>query len=213
MLLGQAIPTGTVAPSSINGYPRQLDRFPTHDAARARLALGEAGWPNGFQLKLDCPRESNVPSVAICRAVVAQLGQIGLTVEVVERTEAAHLDLIRRDPPGSDFYLLGTNVPSFDSEQLLQQLFLSRGNQVGRLNGTRFANAEVDRLIQGLSGQVDFTARTQAIAQIWRIVQEETIYVPLHIQTVAYAMKADISIAVDIENQPKLKFARIKTMQ
>src|SRR5262249_52378493 len=49
VLLGQAIPTGTVAPPSINGYPRQLDRIPVIEPARAKALLAEAGYPNGFQ--------------------------------------------------------------------------------------------------------------------------------------------------------------------
>ena len=69
VLLGQAIPTGTVAPPSINGYPRQLDRFPPHDVARAKAMLAEAGLANGFQLNLDCPREGYGRSEAICRAI------------------------------------------------------------------------------------------------------------------------------------------------
>jgi peptide/nickel transport system substrate-binding protein len=51
------------------------------------------------------------------------------------------------------------------------------------------------------------------MAQVWRIVQEETVYVPLHVQTIAYAMKSDITVGVDIENQPKLRFARIRAAQ
>ncbi len=213
VLLGQAIPTGTVAPPSINGYPRQLDKFPTHDAARAKAMLAEAGWPNGFTINLDCPRDTYGRSEAICRTIDDQLAPIGITVEPVIRNVSDHLALIRGEPAKTDFYLLGLNVPSFDSEQILTALFHGRANGAGQLNATRFANAELDRLIASLSGQLDFTARSQAITQAWRIVQEEIIYIPLHVQTVAYAMKADISIGVDIENQPKLKFARIKPPQ
>ena len=213
VLLGQSIPTGTVAPPSINGYPRQLDKFPTYDAAKAKAMIAEAGWPNGFKINLDCPRDTYGRSEAICRAIDSQLAPIGITVEPVIRDVADHLALVRSEPTKTDFYLLGLNVPSFDSEQMLNTLFHSRAKGAGQLNATRYANAELDRLIDSLAGQLDFTARSQAIGQAWRIVQEETIYIPLHVQTVAYAMKADISIGVDIENQPKLRFARIKTAQ
>lgn len=210
VLLGQAIPTGTIAPPSINGYPRQYDKIPANDVARGKALLLEAGLPNGFQIKLDCPRDSYGRSEAICRAIAAQLALIGIVVEPEIRSLSDHLGMIRREPPGTDFYLLGVNVPSFDSEQMLSTLFHSRGPAGNLLNATRYANAEVDRLTESLAGLLDFTARTQTIAQIWRIVQEEAIYIPLHVQTVAYAMKSDVSIGVDIENQPKLRFARIK---
>jgi peptide/nickel transport system substrate-binding protein len=212
-LLGQAIPTGTVAPPSINGYPRQQDRLPQPDIARARVLLAEAGWPNGFSLKLDCPRQAWGRSEAICDSVASQLKSVGITVASAEWPFDVHMEQLRAEPPRSDFFLLSLEVPSFDSEQILNNLFHSRTKGAGRLNATRFSNAEVDKLIGSLAGQLDFTARGQAIAQVWRVVQEETVYVPLHVQTIAYAMKADLTVGVDIENQPKLRFARIKAAQ
>lgn len=211
VLNGQAIPTGTVAPPSTNGYPRQLDRIPAFDVSRAKALLSEAGHANGFGIRLDCPREGYARSEAICRNVATQLSQIGINVEPAVRPFVEHFGLVQKEPPGTDFYLFGLSVPSFDSEQVLASLFHSRGDRYGRLNGTRFASAEVDRLTQSIAGQLDFTQRTQAIAQAWRIVQDELIYVPLHIQTLAYAMKADLTIGVDIENLPKLKTAKIKS--
>lgn len=211
VLLGQSIPTGTVAPPSINGYPRQLDRFPQHDQVRAKALLADAGFPNGFRIRLDCPRDGYTRPEAICRAVAAQLSAVGIAVEPVVRSHADHLALVRGDSPRSDAYLLSMSAPTFDSEQILAALFHSRRGDLGKLNATGFSSPDIDRLIASLAGQTDFTARTQAIAQVWRIVQEETIYVPLHIQTVAYAMKQDVTIGVDIENQPKLKFAKLRS--
>lgn len=211
VLLGQAIPTGTVAPPSINGYPRQLDRFPPHDIARAKALLADAGYPNGFRIKLDCPSAGYARSEAICRAVAAQLAQAGINTEPVIRSFADHRALIRNSAAKPDAYLFSIDAPTFDSEQLLLALFHTRNAEAGLLNATQFSNPDIDRLIRSLAGQLDFTQRTQAIAQIWRTLQEETVYVPLHIQTLAYAMKSDLVVPVDIENQPELRFARIKS--
>lgn len=211
ILLGQAIPTGTIAPPSINGYPRQLDRIPQQDPARGKVLLAELGLPNGFRVKLDCPRDGITRGEAICRSIATQLAAIGITVEPVIRDVAGHLDHVRRSPPVSDFFLTSLTVPSFDSEQLLANWFHTRGDRLGRLNATHYSNAELDRLIASLSGQTDFQTRIQAIAAAWRIAQEEMIYVPLHVQTIAYVTKSDLTINVDIENQPKLRAARVKT--
>lgn len=211
VLLGQAIPTGTVAPPSINGYPRQLDRFPAHDVNRAKALLAETGFGNGFRLKLDCPRDGYTRSEAVCRTVATQLAQVGITVEPVLRSFTEHMAHLRSDQERSDSFLLGVRVSTFDSEQLLSALFHTRTEVAGQLNRTGFSNPDLDKLVASLSGQVDFTRRSQTIAQIWQIAQDELIYIPLHVQTVAYAMKADIAISVDIENQPELRQARLKT--
>ncbi len=211
VLLGQAIPTGAIAPSSVNGYPRQLDRIPAVDPARIKAVLAEAGWPNGFRLKLDCPREGVVRGEALCRNIAQQLTQSGITVEPVIRDQAAHLEVLRRMPGETDLFLHSVNIPSFDSEQMLLDLFHSRTPSAGRGNYTRYANPVLDKLIAELSGQIDFSARSQAMAAAWQIAQDEMIYIPLFIQTVAYAMKADLTVQPDIENQPKLRFARVKS--
>ena len=210
VLLGQAIPTGTVAPPSINGYPRQLDRLPQVDLARAKAIITDAGWPNGFQLRLDCPREGIVRAEAVCRSIAAQLANAGITIDVVVRDAAQHLEHLRDDKAATDLFLSQVSVPSFDSELILLDIFHTRDKRAGRANATRYSNSELDKVIDSLAGQLDFSQRSQAIAQAWRIAHDEMIYIPLHVQTVAYAMKPDLTINVDIENQPKLKFARVK---
>jgi peptide/nickel transport system substrate-binding protein len=211
VLLGQAIPTGTVAPPSINGYPRQLDKFAAHDVNRAKALLAEAGFANGFRLKLDCPRDGYTRSEAICRTVATQLAQAGINVEPVVRGFDEHIALLRSDQARPDAFLLGMRSSTFDSEQLLSALFHTRTDAAGQLNLTGYSNPDLDRLIGNIVGQVDFSRRSQTIGQAWQIAQQELIYVPLHVQTVAYAMKSDVSIAVDIENQPELRQARFKT--
>jgi len=44
-----------------------------------------------------------------------------------------------------------------------------------------------------------------------KVFREETLYLPLHHQTLAYAMKNGFDIPVDVSNQPKLKYLSFKT--
>ena len=61
-----------------------------------------------------------------------------------------------------------------------------------------------------MSEETDFSKRNQSIAQIWKVLSDEVIYIPIHIQTLAYAMKSDLDIPVDLSNAPKLKFVKVK---
>ena len=83
----------------------------------------------------------------------------------------------------------------------------------GGWNGTRYSNPKIDEMTASLSRETDLVKRNQTIAEMWKILQDETIYIPIHIQTLAYAMKPDLDIPVDISNQPKLKFLKIKKQQ
>jgi peptide/nickel transport system substrate-binding protein len=207
---GQSIPTGIIASSLINGYTRQLDQIPPVDIPKAKALLAEAGYPGGFSVTLDCPSDSFVNDEKICQDLAAQLAQIGMTVNLVVQSEATLVPLIRKTPPEVDFYLMGRSTPTFDSEYLFSQLYHTRSDRFGHWNATRYSNPEVDRLTEAILQETDLNRRNQIIAQIWRMVQDDLIYVPLHIQTLAYAMKNDFDVPVDVENVPKLKYVKFK---
>jgi peptide/nickel transport system substrate-binding protein len=101
-------------------------------------------------------------------------------------------------------------VPTFDSHYIFAHLYHTRTDREGGWNGTRYSNPEIDKMTQSLVHETDLTKRNQTIAQMWKILQDETIYIPIHIQTLAYAMKPEVEIPVDISNQPKLKFVKFK---
>ena len=145
---------------------------------------------------------------AICKAVVDQLAQIGIRVNLVAQPKSDHFALIQDEQ--SDLYLLGWGVPTFDSEYILSFLYHTKTEKQGAWNGTRYSNSEIDRRIESLSTETDLTKRNETIAMIWRFLQAEMIYVPIHVQTLAYAMKRDLDIPVDISNQPNLKLVRIR---
>ncbi|MGE3711278.1 MAG: ABC transporter substrate-binding protein [Hyphomicrobiaceae bacterium] len=206
--LGQSIPTGIIAPPSINGYTRQLDQIPPHDIAKAKRLMAEAGFADGFAITLDCPIDNRLRAGAICAEIGSQLKAIGIKVETRMHSRSAHNALIRETPELTDFFLIGRSVPTFDSEELFVSLYHTRNDRGGSYNATGYSNPDVDRLTESLAVQTDFIARNQTIARIWQIVQGDIVYVPLHIQTLAYATKAGINIPVDIENLPKLKAVR-----
>lgn len=213
VMLGHAIPTGTIVPPPVNGYVKQLDVIPPLDPAKAKELLIQAGFPDGFSVTLNCPKGRYVNDEAVCKAVSEQLSKIGIRVDVTALERAAHVALITRTPPLVDFYMMGFAVPTLDSDYMLQQLVHGRTARAGLFNGTRFSNPEIDKLIDGINQEADIGRRSQVISQIWRAVQEEVIYIPLHVQTLAYAMKSDLDLLVDIENQPKFKFVKFRKQQ
>ncbi len=211
--LGQSIPTGIIVPPGVNGYDRNLDQIPRHDLARAQSLMAAAGFKTGFSVRLDCTHGRIVRDEAICRTVAAQLKAIGINIEVVPRPPAVQDEMLRSNPPQADFYLTGRSFPSFDSESLFVSHFHTRNDKGGAANATRYSNPEVDNLTEGLAAQVDFNLRNAAIARIWQVVQNDLIYIPLHVQTLAYATKNNIEIPVDIENLPKLRSIRFTDNQ
>lgn len=207
---GQSLPTGTLVPPGVNGYSKALDMIPPLDPAKAKALMLEAGYPDGFSVTLNCTNDRYINDEAICQAVVTQLAVLGIRVNLVTQSKTVHFPLLQKTPPESDFYLLGWGVPTLDSQYIFSALHHTRDQQEGAWNATRYSNTDIDKQIDALSEETDFTKRNQAIAQIWKVVSDEVIYIPIHIQTLAYAMKAGLDIPVDLSNAPKLKFVKVK---
>lgn len=208
---GQSVPAGMIVPSFVNGYTKELDVLPAGDTNAAKKLLADAGYPNGFNITLHCPNDRYVNDEAICQAAVGMWGQIGVKVNLVSQSKSIHFPLIQRNPPETEFYMLGWGVPTFDSEYAFSFLYHSRADKYGSWNASRYANPEADKMIESLASEVDKAKRDATIAKLWALFKEEVIYLPVHHQTLAYAMKNGFEIPVDVANQPKMKYVAFKT--
>lgn len=212
VMRGQAVPTGIISPPFVNGWTKELDTLPTVDVAKARSLLAEAGYPNGFGTTLHCPNDRYVNDEAICQAVVGMLGQIGIRVNLVSQSKTLHFPLIQKDPPETDFYLVGWGVPTFDSEYIFNFLYHTRKDKRGPWNATGYSKPELDAMIVSLESETDIAKRNATIAKIWQTVKDDVVYLPIHNQALAYGMSNKVEIPVDPENQPKLKNVSFKGM-
>lgn len=203
VMRGQSLPSGTVAPPFINGYPEALDTY-TYDPTGARALLAEAGYPDGFSVTLNCPNDRYVNDEPICQAVVGMLGQVGIRLNLVSQSKSLHFPLVQKAL--ADFYMLGWGVPPFDSEYIFSFLVHTREDTFGGWNASGFSDPDLDAKIESLSSETDVDKRNGTIADIWQVVQDQYLFVPLHVQMLAYAMKENLNIPVHPENQPHLKF-------
>jgi peptide/nickel transport system substrate-binding protein len=161
---------------------------------------------------MHCPNDRYVNDEGICQAVVGMMGQIGIKVNLVSQSKTIHFPLIAKEPPETDFYLYGWGVPTFDSEYVFTYLYHSRTGKFGANNATRYVNKDLDAKIVSLASEIDTKKRNATIAEIWKVAADETLYLPVHHQMLAYAMKNNVDIPVDAENQVKLKYVTFKGM-
>jgi peptide/nickel transport system substrate-binding protein len=189
VMRNQSVPAGIVMPPFVNGYTRELDRIPKVDLAAAKALLAEAGLADGFSITLNCPNDRYVNDEAICQAVAAMLAKIGIRVRLVALPKGQHFSLILKTPPETDFYMLGWGVPTYDTHYVVSALYQTRSGVDGTFNATRYSNADVDKMIDSLASLTDTQQRNAVIAKLWDILQGETVYIPLHHQTLAYAMR------------------------
>ncbi|HEY7804410.1 MAG TPA: ABC transporter substrate-binding protein [Orrella sp.] len=207
VMRGQSQPAGMIAPPFVNGWTEEMDSESKTDIAQAKELLAQAGYPDGFSIRLDCPNDRYVNDEAICQAVVGMLGQIGIKVNLDAKPKAQHFPLITNGE--TDFYMLGWGVPTYDSEYVFNFLVHGRESDIGSWNGTGYNNEALNAKIKSLASNTDLQARNQDIAEIWRVVQDEQLYIPIHHQVLNWGMSDKVGIEVDPEDQPKVKYITI----
>ena len=207
VMRGQSQPAGMIAPPFVNGWTEEMDAESTTDIEGAKALMAEAGYADGFSIRLDCPNDRYVNDEPICQAAVGMLGQIGITVNLDAKPKAQHFPLITDGK--TDFYMLGWGVPTYDSEYVFNFLVHGREGDIGTWNGTGYDNDELDAKIKSLASNTDLDARNQDIADIWRVVQDEQLYIPIHHQVLNWGMSEKVDIAVDPEDQPKVKYFKM----
>ncbi len=199
-----SVPAGIITSAGVHGYTPALDARLPYDPAAAKRLLAEAGYPNGFDVKLDCPNDRYNNDEAICQAVVGMLGKIGIKVSLDAQSKTLHFPKLQKRE--SDFYLLGWGVPTLDSHYVFNYLYASKGPW----NATRYANGRIDELTAAMETETDPAKRDALIAQAWQIVKDDLVYLPLHHQVIAWAMREKLELPIVPNDTPQFRWARFR---
>ncbi len=207
VMRGQSTPAGMIAPPFVNGWTAEMDASSATDIEGAKALMAEAGYGDGFTIQLDCPNDRYINDEAICQAAVGMLAQIGVTVNLNAQPKAQHFPLISNGE--TDFYMLGWGVPTYDSEYVFNFLAHTRGDEYGSWNATGFSDADLDAKIEALASETDLDARNAMIAEIWTVVQDQQLYVPIHHQVLNWGMASNVATIVAPDDAAKFKYFEI----
>jgi peptide/nickel transport system substrate-binding protein len=203
---GLAIPTGMLVQPGINGYAPELATRLPFDPGTARVLLAAAGYPDGFAVTLDCPNDRYVNDEAICQAVAAMLGNVGIRATVAARPMREHHLLVKNQE--TDFYMLGWGTTTYDSLYIFGYLIRSDAPY----NATGYADPHVDDLIDKIGTEMVTYGRDAMIEEVWKAVRDDIVYVPLHQQVIVWAMSDRLDLPVDPWSLPRFRLARLNPL-
>ncbi len=200
---------GNSAPSSILISPllfsraAEIKRHP-YDVEAAKKLLAEAGYPNGFEVTMDCPNDRYVNDEAICQAVAAMLARANVKVQLNAQPKAKYFE--KAGPTAkydSSFNLLGWTPGSFDSWNVLGNITHCRdaSGKGGQFNYGGYCNPQVDALADKILVESDTAKRDAMILEAFKIVHEEAGIIPLHQQTLAWGVSKKTKIVQRADNQ------------
>ncbi|MEO1711246.1 MAG: ABC transporter substrate-binding protein [Pseudomonadota bacterium] len=182
---------------------------PTFDPAKAKSLLAEAGYPDGFEVGMDCPNNRYVNDEAICQAVAAYLARVGVKVNLNAQPKAKYFaKVLASGNYQTSFYLLGWTPGSLDSWNVLHNLHGCRDDagKGGPFNLGGYCNPKVDELAAKVLLESDPAKRNAMILEAYKITTSEVAHIPLHQQAVSWGASSRIKLKQRADNVFKFKW-------
>src|ERR1700754_1183352 len=190
VMRGMSTPSALMIAPELFALSKDFVR-PKADPDAAKKLLVAAGYPDGFEVTMDCPNDRYVNDAEICQAAVAMLARIGVKVNLLAQPKAQYFAKILK-PGGfkTSFYLLGWQPSSQDSHNVMHDIMGCREDpndaSRGETNLTGYCNKDFDALTDKVLVETDTTKRDQLIKQAFEIAIKDYDYIPLHPQALAW---------------------------
>jgi peptide/nickel transport system substrate-binding protein len=199
---GLAVPTGLLAAPGIAGYMEELDERLPYDPDGAKTLLVEAGYPEGFAVRLDC-RTTRWNGPALCGAIAGQLARIGIriAVDLLPEDEFSARLMNRR----TDFFLDNAFAVTLDVAEFLRDFH----SQPSIWGASGYANPAFDDLLERIEAEMITYARDALMEQAWRILLDDVVAVPLFRPMAVWAMRESLHLPIGASNVAFFRDARL----
>ncbi|AVT14534.1 ABC transporter substrate-binding protein [Paracidovorax avenae] len=198
VMRGASNPSALLVGPGVNGFQPDIKRLP-YDADAARKLLADAGYPNGFEVGMNCPNDRYVNDARICQAVAANLARIGVKVNLQAETKGTYFPkVLRRD---TSFYMLGWMPATYDAHNAMNALMACVDDKgAGQFNLGGYCNPKVDELTRQVQSETDKSRRDAMIRQAFEIHAADVGHIPLHQQALAWGVSRKVALVQMADN-------------
>jgi peptide/nickel transport system substrate-binding protein len=209
VMRGAATPTALMVAPGIKGFAPELNKRYPYDPESAKKLLAEAGYPNGFEVAMNCPNDRYVNDGEICQAIAANLARIGVKINLQAETKVTYFPKILSR--NTSFYMLGWTPSTYDSHNVLTSIMATPNDAgQGQFNLGWYSNPKVDELTLKVQSETDQAKRDEMIREAFRIHHEDVGHIPLHQQALAWAAKKNIELVQLPDNFMYFKWVTVK---
>jgi peptide/nickel transport system substrate-binding protein len=209
VMRGASKPTALMVGPGVNGFNDSLNKRLPYDAEAAKKLLAEAGYPQGFEVTMNCPNDRYVNDGRICQAVAANLSRIGVKINLAAETKGTYFPkILRRD---TSFYMLGWTPTTYDTHNALNALTRCPDDKgSGQFNLGAYCNPELDKLTLAIQGETDKAKRNQMIADAHKLHAADIGHIPLHQQSLAWGVSKKVNLVQLADNFMPFKWITVK---
>lgn len=193
VMRGASTPIAEMFPPQVNGFAPDLNKRLPYDPEASKKLLAEAGYPNGFEVGMNCPNDRYVNDAAICQAVTANLARVGVKVNLMAETKGTYFPkILRRD---TSFYMLGWTSSTVDAHNVFYAIMETPGEGGrGQFNLGAYSNPKLDELTEKMSSETDPKKRNAMIHDAIKIHEDDIGHIPLHQQWLNWGAKKNIDL-------------------
>ncbi|MEB0055308.1 ABC transporter substrate-binding protein [Variovorax sp. LG9.2] len=210
VMRGASRPTALMVGPGINGWTAEQDKRLPYDIEAAKKLLVDAGYPNGFEVTMNCPNDRYVNDGQICQSVAANLARIGVKINLATETKGTYFPkILRRD---TSFYLLGWTPTTYDSHNALTALMACPDDKTGagQFNLGAYCNPKVDELTKKIQSETDKPKRDAMIKEAFALHIDDIGHLPLHQQALAWGVSKKVELTQMADNYMPFKWMSIK---
>jgi peptide/nickel transport system substrate-binding protein len=200
LMNGQSVPTGGLTPSPQGAFndPALESRLP-FDLAKARALMADAGWPDGFEVTLDCPNNRYVNDEELCIALAGMWAQLKVKVKVNAMQRSLYFPKLEKFD--TSLYLLGWGGAVTDADTTITPVlrYPSEGG-VGIFNSGRVRNERFEQLAVAQGQEADPKRREELVKAALAEYRAQSHLIPLHRQVVPWAARSNVDVVHRADN-------------
>ncbi len=209
LMRGLSIPAGLLVAPGVNGNTPDLDTPTKYDLDAAKKLMAEAGYPDGFEIRMNCPNNRYVNDEEICQAVVAMWARLGVKAQLMAEGMATFA--LKFQNFDSSLYMLGWGVATYDAQYTLQSLVRTRTSGAdGNYNFSKISDPVLDRLIDAMKTETDVAKRNGLIRDALVRLKDEVWLIPIHHQMRPWVMKQGVTTIHRSDDRPEARFTSIR---
>lgn len=210
LMRGQSMPTGGITPSPLGAYndPALETRLP-YDLEGAKKLMAEAGYPQGFEVTLDCPNNRYINDEEICQTLASMWARLNVKVRVNAMPRSTYFPKIQK--LDTSMYMLGWGGAITDAETTFTPVLRARGEAgVGSWNFGNAKDAKLEELAAASSKEADPKKREQLVKAALARHNELVLNIPLHRQVIPWAARANVEAVHRPDNWLEWRWITVK---
>jgi peptide/nickel transport system substrate-binding protein len=192
VMQGAGVKTQTFIPKGLLGYNPAVPY--TQDVQKARQLLAQRGYPNGFDVELNCLNYS--PWLDIAMKIKSDLAEIGIKVRIVQLTPDKMVEVLFKRETQLWFWEFGVDYadPDAMAKQFAHSDSLGDDATVKQLAWWfKYVNKETSKLVEQAAQELDPQKRAELYKQITEIILHDGPFAFLFTKIHQYGVRVEIA--------------------